>query len=185
MFKPAVADDDGGFVAKTYEEEWRYIPGYEGLYAVSNYGDVLSLPKPNYKSKPKMLKQTLNGHGYPCVTLSKDGKLNIRYVHSYVAAAFIGPRPLDMDICHNNGVKTDTGYWNLRHDDREANMADALIHGGLRIGESHQNTKYTDAQVREVKRLASTHSPTEIANITGVKLGTVYDIRSGVRRKYV
>ena len=49
------------------EEEFKEIIGYEGLYWVSNLGNV--------KSKRKQLKICLNVYGYPVVNLSKEGKM--------------------------------------------------------------------------------------------------------------
>lgn len=72
-------------------EIWKPVNGYEGLYEVSNFGNVMSL---NYKmtGKEKELKQ-LNNYGYKFVILStRDKKLAKAYIHKLVAEAFI-PNP--------------------------------------------------------------------------------------------
>ena len=48
-------------------EEWKTIPGYEGLYEVSNIGNVKSL------IKNKIIKYFINKKGYRLVSLSKNG----------------------------------------------------------------------------------------------------------------
>ena len=48
-------------------EEWRAVPGYEGLYEVSNMGNVKSL------IKNKIIKGFINRSGYRLVGLSKNG----------------------------------------------------------------------------------------------------------------
>lgn len=71
-------------------EEWRMIPGYEGLYMVSNKGRVKSL---NYMGKGKTVILKLNDCvGYKDVVLSKDGIRKHFKVHRLVAMAFI-PNP--------------------------------------------------------------------------------------------
>ena len=68
-------------------EIWKDIEGYEGLYQVSNYGNVRSL---NYAKagKVKELKQG-NWRGYKNVDLWKNGKGKSFKVHRLVAQAFI------------------------------------------------------------------------------------------------
>ena len=75
-------------------EEWRDVPGYEGLYQVSNYGRVKSL---NYKrtGREKLLKPGVDGRGYLRVILYKDGKVKHPRVHRLTAQAFM-PNPLNL-----------------------------------------------------------------------------------------
>lgn len=51
------------------------------------------------------------------------------YVHHVVAAAFHGPRPDGLDVCHCNGDLTDNRPENLRYDTANGNMRDAVAHG--------------------------------------------------------
>ena len=57
------------------------------------------------------------------------GKNNKHYVHHLVAAAFLGPRPDGLEICHSNGDATDNRAANLRWDTRSSNLHDAVAHG--------------------------------------------------------
>ena len=70
---------------------WRDIPGYEGLYQVSNDGKVRSLNY-NHTGKKQILKQYTNKEGYKRIALSKNNKLKWYLVHRLVALAFI-PNP--------------------------------------------------------------------------------------------
>lgn len=67
------------------QELWKQIQGYEGLYAVSTYGNVMSL-------RSKKILKPLNSHGYDRVVLSFKGKIERCLVHRLVAQAFI-PNP--------------------------------------------------------------------------------------------
>jgi hypothetical protein len=88
---------------------WKSIPGYEGLYEVSNFGEVRSIDRiieyPNNKLfryfKGKILKQSLQvKRRYYGVRLSKQGKTKLWLIHQLVALAFLGPKGIDMVVCH-------------------------------------------------------------------------------------
>lgn len=75
-------------------EEWRDVPGYEGLYQVSNTEKVKGLereveyPKGYRHLKEKILKPHLAKNGYYYVDLCKNGKHRPYGVHCLVAQAF-------------------------------------------------------------------------------------------------
>ena len=69
------------------KEEFRPVPGYEGYYEVSNFGNVKSL------TNDKILKPCLGSRGYYKVTLSKDGKTKTIRIHILVATAFLDHVP--------------------------------------------------------------------------------------------
>lgn len=72
-------------------EVWKDIEGYEGLYQVSNQGNVLSL---NYANKgySKQLTPKCNNRGRLWVELVKQKKKKPMLIHRLVATAFI-PNP--------------------------------------------------------------------------------------------
>ena len=78
-------------------EIWKDIVNYEGLYKISNLGNVMSLEKQiinqddkRVQKRPaKLLKQHMNQFGYMKVWLYKDGKRKEYAVHRLVANAFI------------------------------------------------------------------------------------------------
>lgn len=91
---------------------WKEIPGYEGLYQVSNTGRVRSL---NYNGtgKTKVLKQATNKDGYKKVTLFKKGKRHYYTVHRLVAITFI-PNPNNLpQVNHKDEDKNNNAVWNL------------------------------------------------------------------------
>lgn len=72
-----------------FKEEWRPIPNFEGLYEVSNLGNVDSLNNYHRKQKRKRLKPKLDIHGYYCVCLSNKQKIKRFKIHRLVAMCFI------------------------------------------------------------------------------------------------
>lgn len=76
-------------------EIWKDIPGYDGYYQVSSYGNVRSLERPYticsktiISTKSKILKQGIV-KGYYNVELNVNGVAKKIFVHRLVALAFI------------------------------------------------------------------------------------------------
>lgn len=90
-------------------EEWRDIPGYEGLYKVSDLGRVLSVRK-NGLLKPGL------SHGYKVVVLSADKKRSTIKVHQLVAMAFLEHKRCGMTkvVDHIDGDKENNKLSNLQ-----------------------------------------------------------------------
>ena len=117
-------------------EEWRPVVGWEYQYEVSNTGKVRSLdryiPAVNRdgtarlnRCKGKLLKGTPDRDGYLKVNLRNTiGGVKTRMVHTLVAEAWIGPRPLRYDVCHGPNGVTDNSVSNLRYGTRSENEAD-------------------------------------------------------------
>ena len=93
-------------------EEWRPVPGYEGLYEVSNTGRVASL---NYMhtGKRAMLSQKAEKNGYKKVLLYKDGRRVMKSVHRIVAEAFVPKVPGCDLINHKDERKANNNVSNL------------------------------------------------------------------------
>ena len=92
-------------------EIYRDVVGYEGLYQVSNLGNVRNI---HYRGG-RIMKLGLT-RGYYMVGLSKNGKRKNYTVHSLVAQSFLGhiPNGHEIVIDHANGIKTDNRLENLR-----------------------------------------------------------------------
>lgn len=94
------------------EEIWKDIKGYEGIYQVSNLGNVKSLNFHREK-KEKLLKPKLTKDGYFETTLFKEGKCKFIRTHRLVAMAFI-ENPLNKkEINHKDGNKLNNNISNL------------------------------------------------------------------------
>lgn len=116
---------------------WASVPGYEGFYEVSNFGDVRSLtrcvPYGRHKCmvyKGRDLKQFISS-GYLSVKLAKAGVTKTRYIHELVLLAFEGERPSSderSEIRHLDGDKTNNCLSNLKYGTTRENAADRALH---------------------------------------------------------
>lgn len=95
------------------KEIWRDIEGYEGLYKVSNLGNVKCMNYRNQK-KEQIKKAIKNDTGYFCLSLWKNGNPKNMRVHRLVAMAFI-PNPQNKPcINHKDGDKINNKINNFR-----------------------------------------------------------------------
>ena len=75
-------------------EVWKDIPQFEGLYQVSNMGNVRSVERvvpfgsQQRIIKPSNLRFFKKSNGYQSVKIYKDGRQYTMYVHRLVAMAF-------------------------------------------------------------------------------------------------
>ena len=99
-------------------EIWKDVPGYIGLYKVSNYGRIKSLSRKIVRNKNVVnigniiMRQSISNKYYS-VMLYKDNTKNRYLVHRLVATAFI-PNPENLpQINHKNENKLDNCVDNL------------------------------------------------------------------------
>ena len=88
------------------QERWLPIVGYEGLYEISTWGRVKSLPRidaSGHKRRGLILKPVPDSLGYLYVTLCTNGVKERRSVHGLVLEAFDRPKPEGMQCRHLDG----------------------------------------------------------------------------------
>ena len=108
----------------TESEVWKDVVGFEGLYQVSNRGNVRSVARKDSigrKCGGRMLKPGYDKDGYLRVNLFKNCKYKTRFIHSLVAGAFI-PNPNGYsEINHRDENKVNNYANNLEWCTREYN----------------------------------------------------------------
>jgi hypothetical protein len=167
-------------------EEWRAVPGWEGYYEVSNKGRVRSVERViefedgRVRRFPVVVRSThTDGFGYFKLTLKRAKRQERILVHQAVAAAWLGPRPVGFDVCHNDGNKTNNAVENLRYDTRAANRADSVRHGTA-IRPSMR--KLTDEQVAAIRAARGKVTARQLAEMYGTSPAHVCNIQRGNRR---
>jgi predicted XRE-type DNA-binding protein len=164
------------------DEIWKPVIGYEEKYEVSNFGQVKNLFK-------GILVSPSTSSGYRMVMLFKKGyKFKNKRIANLVLEAFVGPRPVGMQCCHGSRGALDDSLDNLSWDTPSNNIVRDRIRDGTFIhGEDVYNTKLTNDNVREIRRLLTTNEfyQVEIAKMFGVHPSRIADIKRDRVFKYI
>lgn len=106
------------------QQIWKDVKGYQGLYQVSNLGNVKSIKFRNHITvfyRQKILKHKIAKHKYKNriynqhqVSLSKNGISKYFLVHRLVWIAFNGEIPNNLQIDHINNNPQDNRLQNLQ-----------------------------------------------------------------------
>lgn len=136
-------------------ERWLPIAGHEGRYEVSDQGRVRSLRMVNGvvdrpRKYPLILAASLDGRGYPTVTLAKCNAKETRRVHVLVAETFLGPRPFGFVVRHIDGDSLNARLANLAYGTPAENEADKVAHGTRPFGEAVSGAVLTEGAVRTI-----------------------------------
>ncbi len=155
------------------EEIWKDIPGYEGLYQISNSGLIKTLKK----NKEYLKKGIENSRGYLQFRLIGNNKKTVK-LHRLVALAFI-PNPENKPcVNHINGIKTDNRVENLEWVTHKENQIHAVKNNLINSpkGIKNINSKLDDEKVINI--IKSELSDKELAFIYGVNRQSINSIRN-------
>ena len=139
-------------------ETWKPVAAWEGLYEVSDHGAVRSLDRTVMTkaghlrtTRGRVLKPSRMASGHLQVSLYRGEERLCTTVHALVMAAFVGPRPAGMDICHKDSDPSNNHVSNLRYDTRRGNVEDTMAAGRISRGTARHNNTLTPEQVREIR----------------------------------
>jgi hypothetical protein len=177
-------------------EQWKSIIGYEGIYEVSDQGQVKSLAKKwvsGHKTirikEDTILKFGKSFDGYLRVNLSNNRKKLTIGVSRLVAIAFI-PNPENKpEVNHKDGNKLNNHISNLEWVTHLENMRHCWNTGLQKgsIGNKNPRTKITDEQVLEImKEYENGKTKTELSkkyNVTKQCIGYVISVRTKLHIK--
>lgn len=138
----------------TKDEVWKDVVGYEGLYKVSDRGNVYSVERigtNNRKFGGIILKSRYDKNGYPRVTLCENGIMKTKVVHRIVAEAFV-PNPNGLpQVNHLDEVKDNNNVENLEWCDSRYNS-----NYGTRNERLSKKVRATNVETGEVLTFNST-----------------------------
>jgi len=137
-------------------ETWLPVVGYEDLYSVSSWGQVLSHERVvkvgshgGTRLKPEsMLVQMRAPCNHLRIHLVRDGVSKTRLVHQLVLEAFVGPCPIGQEVRHLDGDGTNNHRENLTYGTPGENQLDRVRHGThaqANVTECPQGHPYDDA----------------------------------------
>lgn len=154
-------------------EVWKSVKGFEGLYEVSNLGNVRN------SNTKRILKPGKDKGGYLIVSLSKDCKGHTRKVHRLVGECFVeNLNNLDC-INHINEDKFDNRAENLEWCTRQYNLA----YGTRTEREVAKKSQpvYQMLNGKTVRRWSSTKE----AQRNGYNSGCISQCCNGIRKEHM
>lgn len=154
-------------------ELWKSIPGYEGVYEVSNLGRVRNFKRGN------ILKTQINNSGYELVHMNNDGKRKANTVHRLVALSFLPNSDNLPFVNHCDSNKLNNNLSNLEWCTQSQNTKHMFLSGNgenvrekardrMRLlGEKHWKTNvvhFIAASMKRAKRVLQLSINGEVLN---------------------
>lgn len=166
-------------------EVWKDVIGFEGLYQISNMGNLRSFHVVPITGR--IMKPATDRRGYKYQGLSNRIEINNYRIHRLVALAFLD-NPLNKpQVNHINGIKTDNRAVNLEWATSTENHKHA-VKTGLRTfehirGELASSSKLKESDVISIRYLFSKNPCVPTKNELAYKYGVTYQcIHSIVNR---
>ena len=162
----------------TESEIWKDVVGYEGLYEVSDKGNVYSVERKDTigrKCGGRTLTPRPHPKGYLQVTLYKDGVSKHKMIHRLVADAFIANPKSFLEVNHLDEVKTNNELSNLE-----------WCTSGHNVNHGTRNERSGQAQSKKVRAVNAktgevvTFNSTAEAGRKGYNQGSVAQACKGV-----
>ena len=155
-------------------EVWKDITGYQGLYMISDKGNVYSVERRDSRGNKcggRILKPSHDKDGYLHVVLCKNGKVKTKKIHRLVTETFI-PNPNGFpEVNHIDEVKTNNYVENLEWCTSKYN-----INHGTRTERVSKKIRAVNVKTGEVLTFNSTVE----AGRKGYTLGRVSDACRGI-----
>ncbi len=177
----------------TPTEEWRTIPGSQGLYSVSSLGRVRSNPVQTSRlgrQRGRVLRCGRDDKGYlQFIMYLSGGRHQNMKVHRAVALAFLGSRPPGAQINHRSGDKRDNSVANLEYVTCRENIRHGWNNGLYTAeharGEKNTFAKLTAADVQRIRELSGTINVADLAARFGVTKQNIWLIVKGRTWRHV
>lgn len=162
-----------------------------GLYEISNYGNVRKINKDYRSPKYRYLKQAKQYNGYCRVILTKNKIKFTALIHRLVAKAFIPNPDNKPTVNHINGIKSDNCVKNLEWATFSENLQHSILVlarnrntekqriSAVKIGKSKR--KLTLNQAKKIREEINTTTRKELANKYNVSLSVIDNIIKGKR----
>lgn len=167
-------------------EEWKAIPGFEGVYSVSNLGRIRREKYSNLSSACRnhegILKPFKDPKGYLRVDLGSGINKCRRKVHRIVACAFIDNPLVKPEVNHKNGIKNDNRSVNLEWATTKENCTHSFSELGRQNlkGESQGCSKLRNEDVPKIRNLLNSGmNCCHVSKLYGVSPAAIWYIKQG------
>lgn len=167
---------------------FKYIDGYEGIYAVSKNGEVLRAPhyrdvyvqgeKRKYFYPEKMMSLTPNSR-YPSINLNLDNEVENFLIHRLVAQAFI-PNPENKPyVNHIDGDPHNNHVSNLEWVTQSENINHAIKIGNKKAKVEKRPATTTRQKIIDVLTVFPEMKTGKVAELVGCRPKYVTNVRHG------
>lgn len=180
--------NDAGKLVMYMQEIWKDVPGYEGIYAVSNLGEIKSLSHDVIRNNGRKyrvnerIKAQISNNGYKMVRLQKEGKGRLFMVHILVALAFIPNSENKPFIDHINTDRADNRVTNLRWVTRLENERNPLTMKKKRDHAKRMSKPVCKINGNDI--IAKYESINEAARINEIQATAICHVCMGKRKSY-
>ena len=173
--------------------KWKTVKGFEGLYDVSDSGEVRTYRK-QVKGRQvvcevaqKLLSKCNDKNNYLQVCLRKDGRSLTKKIHRLVLETYVGLCPEGMECRHLDGNPKNNNLYNLSWGTHKENAQDMIAHGKSTRGEKNPMAILDGLVIRRIRYLAKTTSMPhqQIADILGLKRRNVTKIINRKRWSHI
>ena len=156
-------------------ELWKEVKEYEGLYLISDMGNIKSL------RLNRNLKLTKTNRGYLTIGLYSSKRRSKNFlVHRLVTNTFIGAVE-GKEVNHKNGNKSDNRAVNLELCTRQENVNHAKKMGLIPRGIKHRNSKNNPELVKKILQAGYRNLPMEEIKLKyNVSLSFIQEVLHGV-----
>ena len=171
------------------EEKWINIKGYEGIYMVSNLGNIKSLNRiinnrwGNFIKSGNIIKKFYDDYGYHKVNLYKNFIIKQFFVHKLVVENFTNNKTsFTNQVNHIDRNKINNNILNLEVCSPIENIRKSRIN---QKGEQKPNSRLKDKDVREIRSLKGIMTITELAYKFKCGRTTIWQSQSGQQWKHI
>lgn len=167
-------------------EKWEYLDNTDvpniipNRYMISTWGRILDIEANKYYPTDNITKQD-----YTTVVIHLlDGSYKQFRIHPLMVHKFKGISNEGSDIDHIDGNRSHNWIWNLERVTHQENLKRAVNIGLYKTAENHQNSIYTNEQIRLICDLISRgYTQKQIIielseKVPGLKDSTIYDIKN-------
>jgi len=155
------------------------IKGFEKYYAISKKGEVMRIFKSKGATQGKILKTQIHSkRGYPIIRLTTKELARSYDIHILMANTFLGRTNSLLEVCHNNGIKTDCRLENLRLDTASSNQMDRVLHGTSNRGEQCGQNKYKTELILKIRNELDLFTPKEVSKKYGISYPYIIKIKN-------
>lgn len=169
-------------------EIWKDVVGYEGIYRVSNLGNIKSLPRNGTVKYEHILIGGIDLNGYKIVRFSRNNRSTTKSFHRIVAIAFI-KNPFNYpQVNHIDGCKTNSSVKNLEWCDAKYNKRHSIdILGKKRKLETYPMIPIVQKNLNgNILKLYK--SVRDASRLTNINVGNISSCLTGKRKtagKYI